>query len=364
MVPNLVAGWRCRVATESRQSILHSLCVNHLRFGLVSALALAAWSHPALAVDDSDKEAIRSLSNQGAADFEQRRYEAARDKFVRAYEIARVPKLAVWAARANEKLGKLVTAYELYRQALGLEPNDLWKGGVQQQAQKDAQAELAQLQPRLPKLTIVIEGAKANEVSVKVDSLQVPSALLGVERFTDPGQRQIVGKRGDEVVNETVTLAEGSSSQIVLRFRKTSALTGAEPLPSKAASETSDAKSNPESAHDHGSSRSGSQRTWGWLSVGLGATGLALGASTGIWVVLKHSDLKAKCSVDNDCHGQYTSEVNTFNTMRTVSLIGFAVGGVAAATGVTLLLTAPKQKPESSVGLWLLPNATGITGTF
>ena len=167
---------------------------NQLRFGLVLAFAFATWANLAQALDDSDKEAIRSLSNQAADDFEQGRYEAAKDKFSRAYRIAEVPKLAVWAARANEKLGHLVTAYELYLRALSLQPNDLWKADVQQQAKKDAQDELDKLQPRIPKLTIVIEGANSSDISVNVDNVQVPSDLLGVERYADPGQRKITAK--------------------------------------------------------------------------------------------------------------------------------------------------------------------------
>lgn len=192
---------------------------NELRFGLIVALALAAWTNPARALDDSDKESIRVLSNEAAADYEQHQYEAAREKFSRAYKIAQVPKLAVWAARANEKLGHLVAAYELYRQALSLQPNDLWKADAQQQAQGDAQRELDQLQQRIAQLDIVIEGANADEVSVKVDNVPVPSALLGVRRFTDPGQRQIVGQHGDEIVTETATLAEGEKKQVILKFR-------------------------------------------------------------------------------------------------------------------------------------------------
>ncbi len=82
-----------------------------------------------------------------------------------------------------------------------------------------AQVELDKLQPRIPKLTIVIEGANPSDVSVNVDEVQVPSDLLGVERYADPGQRKITGKRGNEVVSETLTLAEGGNRQVILKFQ-------------------------------------------------------------------------------------------------------------------------------------------------
>jgi hypothetical protein len=357
---------------------------NSTLFGPILAAILAAWPHPAGAVDDSDKEAIRSLSNQAAADFDQHRYEAARDKFLRAYGLAQVPKLAMWAARANERLGHLVTAYELYRQALSLQPNDLWKADAQQQAQKDAEAELTKLQPRIPKLTIIVEGANPGDVSVQVDDKQIPSDLLGVERLADPGQRQIVGKRGDEVIREGATLTEGEKRQITLKFRNAPTPAATTPgvaaggaqvappgqqatqpnvrVPGKPTSASVGAASNTQPARDQGASNANSQRTLGWVGVGVGAAGLALGATTGVLVAAKHGDLNTKCPVDNNCDGQHNSEVATYNTMRTLSTVGFVVGGVAAAAGVTLLLTAPKTPAQ--VGLLLSPSAASIQGSF
>lgn len=356
---------------------------NQLRFGLILTFALAAWTNPARALDDSDKEAIRVLSNEAAGDFDQHRYEAAREKFSRAYRIAQVPKLAVWAARANDKLGHLVAAYELYRQALSLQPNDLWKADTQQQAQKDAEDELGKLQPRIPKLTIVIEGANANDVSVRVDDKQVPSDLLGVERLADPGQRQIVGRRGDEVVNQAVTLAEGEKKQVVLKFRDVSApavmtpgvTTGAVPMASQTSTQpdgrvpssttpgTLGATLNAQPARDQSTSSGNGQRTLGWIGVGTGAAGLVFGAATGILVALKYGDLSPSCP-NHNCGGQHTSDANTYDTMRTLSTVGFVVGGVAAATGLALLFTAPKEKLPAAVGLWLSPNAVGVKGDF
>lgn len=359
---------------------------NQLRFGLVLAFALGTWANLAHALDDSDKEAIRALSNQAADDFEQGRYEAAKDKFSRAYRLAEVPKLAVWAARVNEKLGHLVTAYELYLRALSLQPNDLWKADVQQRAKRDAQDELDKLQTRIPKLTIVIEGANSNDVSVTVDNVQVPSDLLGVERYADPGQRKIVGKRGDEVVSETATLAEGETKQIVLKFRNPAdsatpvagALPDAAPVlpasqiapqnngpvPSKTTSERSSLASNTQPAHDQSASHSSSQRTWGWLGVGVGAAGVAFGATTGLMVAIKYPDLNSKCQDRNNCDPKYSSEVSTYHTLRSLSPVGFIVGGVATAAGVTLLLTSPTEKSRANVELWLLPNAAGFAGDF
>jgi Flp pilus assembly protein TadD len=81
-------------------------------------LAMAMFSSGAVyATDDNAKGAARELANQAKSDFDAGNFEEAGSKFQRAYEIAKVPTLAVWAARSLVKRGHLVAASELYRQA-------------------------------------------------------------------------------------------------------------------------------------------------------------------------------------------------------------------------------------------------------
>lgn len=245
---------------------------------------------------------------------------------------------------------------------------------MQQQAQKDAQTELDQLQPRIPKLTIIVEGANVNEVVVKVDDVPVPSALLGIERYADPGQRKIIGKRGNQVVTETATLAESTKQQVILKFQKS----GGQPLaapgpagtqtdeggPSKPTAGIFNATSNVPPARDQGASGTSRQRTWGWICVGVGGAGLALGATTGILVALKYGDLNGECDANHVCSKQYDSAVGHYHTMQALSTVGFIVGGAATAAGVTLLLASPKQRSPATVGLWILPSSAGVKGEF
>lgn len=184
-------------------------------FVLVTAIV---WSGIAHATDDSAKGAARELANAAKDDFDAGRFEEAGSKFQRAYKIAKVPTLAVWAARSLVKRGELVAASELYRQAALLAPNDLWVGDAQQQAQSDAEKELGELQPRIPKLRIRVEGAAINDIELTVDGAKTATDLLGIDLPTDPGRRHIVGKRGAEVVERTVELAEGERRETVLRF--------------------------------------------------------------------------------------------------------------------------------------------------
>lgn len=334
-------------------------------FGMTSNLALA--------LQDSDKEAVRSLSNQAADEYKKDHFETARAMFMSAYVIAKVPRLAVWAARANDKLGHLVAAYELYREALSLQPNDLWKGDLQQQAQVDAQRELGQLDLRIPRLVIVVEGERASAASATIDNVPVPSALLGVERLVDPGVHTLEARLGNETRTESVQIAEGERKQVVLKLRSADVASSATLLqtpaqnPAIPATMGVSAPNQPYQAAPLDSTpltpHARIQRVAGWAALGVGSAGLVLGSVTGVYLVAKHSDLQQKC-LSHTCDPLYQSEANTFNAMRTLSAVGFVIGGIGAATGITLLLTAPKRSSSANVSLWLGPGTANVRGQF
>ena len=342
--------------------------------GIVAVLAIASWAPPTRAMEAGnkkameagDKEAVRQLSNEADSEFEAGRDQQALEKFQRAYESAKVPTLLALIAKTQVKLGHLVEAYEAYHQATILEPNDLWVGHIQQDAQRDAQRALDELQPRIPRLTIRIEGANPNDVTVKIDDADIPSSLIGVERLSDPGQRRIVGHLGNSEVHAEATLSEGERKEVLLKFPQNEALAPKSlppaPLPPNPAMPPDSAAKQPMSL-DSGAKQSNSARTWGWVSVGVGATGLALGATTGIVLAAKHGSISSDCP-NNKCERTFWSDAVTFNTLRYVSAVGFIVGGIGTAAGITLLATNPKQESKPRVGFWLTPTSAGAEGTF
>jgi hypothetical protein len=304
------------------------------------------------------------LSNEAKRDFDAGRFEEAGRKFQRAYEVAKVPTLALWAARSLAKHGQLVAASELYRQATRLTTNELWVGDAQQQAQADAAKELAELQPRIPVLRVRVEGAAANDVAVTIDGTVIASALFGIDLPADPGWRRVVGKYGDENSEQTVYLKEGEHKEAVVKFSgrplalaagtvQPVAVTGAEGQ--SAATLTATTPAQPQSA-----ASGGAQQTWGWVAVSVGAAGLILGGVTGI-VVLSDSSLRSSCPNGPACTA---SKVSTYNMMRTLSTVGLIAGGVSAAVGVTLLVWPSKREGDARAALWLGPGSVALKGTF
>jgi hypothetical protein len=367
-------------------------------FGTALAIAIASSSLPARAIDDSTRSAARALVNEGAEYFKQGRYVQARRKFLDAYEVAKVPTVAVWAAQANEKLGKLVAASELYEAALLMQPNELWIGNTQQQAQEQALQELRILRPRIPTLKINLEGASASEVEVTIDNSTLPSALLKADRPTDPGTHVITATRGGNIAAETViTLAEAERKVVTLQLPAAgNAAPPLAPVPSQTAgigsppapatalsgptnsnlpqSTTSPLPRLPPQGAGTQSAATGAptetfsaatRRTIGWIGLGVGAAGVALGTTAGVIVGLKRGSLHSDGCNSNECpDSSYQERVDSYNSWRTISTVAFVVGGVGAAAGITLLLTSPKQEPVPNVGLQVGPSTVSLKGAF
>src|SRR5664279_470075 len=362
-----------------------------LQLGLIAAIVMASWAAPALAIDDSSRSAARTLVNEGAAHFKEGRFEEARRKFMEAYEVAKVPTVAVWAAQAHDKLGKLVAASELYESALLMQPNELWVGNAQQQAQQKARETLKALKPRIPVLKIVLVGANASEVEVTIDNVKVPSGLLAVERPVDPGAHAVNATRGGKSVVDMVTLSleEAEKKIITLQLPDASAPTpavariapaapptGSRPpeqsnLVTTPASSPADSAATVTALQNMGASVSSqpaednTQRTLGWVGVGVGAAGLALGTTAAVVVGLKRSSMHSDGCSENTCIGTgYTGRVDSYNSWRTISTVGFVVGGLGTAAGITLLLTSPKQESAPHVGLMIDLSTVSVKGAF
>lgn len=320
------------------------------------------------AEDKSVVLSAREVAKQGLLAYDAGRYDQAVEMLNKAYQVVHVPTLALGIARAYAKLGKLVAASEMYLEASRIPKDPSWMA-TQDEAVRDAQKERGELMPRIPRLKILVDGARVDDVELTVDGTKMPAALIGSEQLLDPGAHKLEAHRGKEVVTRTVTLSESERREETLLFVGTD--TAAEPPAAPKGAPGTAPISAPGSHRDahHDARRKGStQRLMGWLGVGVGGATIAFGGVTGFLALSKRSSLRdtGDCSSDTrHCTDAHASEVDSFNTYRDLSTVGFVVGGVLAATGVTLLLTAPKPEAQVGlVGLWVGPNGVAIQGGF
>jgi hypothetical protein len=342
---------------------------------LVCALAVATTGFAQS--EESARQAARKLGNEGIELYEQGEFASAEDRLERAFRVIQVPTLGLWLARARAKNGKLVEASELYLEVsrMSVEPG---APDVLREAVADAAKEREALDPRIPSLTITLqEGEDTAGIEISMDGNDLRSALLDVPIPVNPGRHEFEVRRRGKKLRGEVELTEGEQRAVALTFRKepdagppASPATPAPGSPALASAPTSTATTastvSPGTPQDAGN-RGNGQRIAAFAMLGVGGAGLAAGGVLGGLAISQRDDLdNSGGCVGERCSTQLQSDVDDYNAMRLGSTIGFAVGGVGVATGVTLLLTAPKRRQARQQRLepWMGLSEAGIRGRF
>jgi len=296
--------------------------------------------------DSATRDAARTLGLSGVDAYQAGDYEVASARLEKAYALINVPSLGLWSARALVKRNLLVEAANRYFEVAGLQVPQ-GDAAVQRQAQADAQTELEQLRPRIPRLLIRVTGADPAELTLSIDSVAAPASLVGKPRLVNPGPHHVEAKVGAVQRSATVELVAGQQATVDLDFA---------PPPKRPRAVT---KAPDTAVAASGSSR----RTWGWLGIGVGGAGLALGSAMGVLALDKHASIEnsGACS-DGRCPADKQGDVDRLNTFRTISTVGFIAGGVLAGTGIVLLLTAPTH--EQKLAAAFSGDRVTLTGRF
>ncbi len=347
-----------------------------------AALLLCSVLAPASAfaqVSDADKGTARDLTLQGYDALKNKDFAAAADRFSRADSLYHAPTITLGLARARAGLGKLVSAQELYSKvAHESVPADASASFTN--AVTDAQRELAELTPRVPGVIINVKGTDA--VKVTLDTTDVPNAALGVRRPADPGKHVIRAVAvGFTPVEASITLAEGKVETVNLELKPgAGGPTSLGPAPAPAGTPAAGpqtagpvagpvvigAQPPPDQPDTSGSAR----KTAGFVTLGIGAGFVVVGAAVGGLAVSKHSSIAGMCS-NGVCPSSQEStiqaEINTYTALGNAATGLLAVGGAAAVTGIILVATAPKtpKAPKrASITPLLGLGYAGVQGSF
>lgn len=323
-------------------------------------------STAALAQTDLERATARDAANSGRAAFEAGQYEKAIDQFTRAEQLVHAPPHLLYLARAQAKLGKLVAAHETYLKITRetLKPN---APKAFSDAQGFAESELAAVDARLPYVTVTLQGAPADGVSVDMDGTLLPAAMIGIPLPLDPGQH--VFKATGSAISEPVTvrIAEAAKQSIVLKARPVAAAPAVTPVAPLSAGTGATNEPPPDDAGSHGTS---GLRVASYVSFGVGAIGLGLG--TVFLLKAKSTDEEAgklfdQCSAASNGTGEcgalrddYEAKNSDAKSQRSIGITSMIAGGVGVAAGVTfLILDASKS---SSSARHTAPHVTPVFG--
>ncbi len=147
----------------------------------------------------------RALFEEGLGLAAHKTWELAADRFRRSNALRESPVVEYNLAASLAELGHLVAASELLRQ-LDSAPS------TSAEVRSAARTLLATTQPRLAKLTVVVDGDRSG-VRVMLDDAPLHDAVLGVAIPADPGAHHVSALRsGKTLATETLTLADGGSA--------------------------------------------------------------------------------------------------------------------------------------------------------
>ncbi|HSN98786.1 MAG TPA: hypothetical protein VLS89_10895 [Candidatus Nanopelagicales bacterium] len=315
--------------------------------------APSAHAQPTPEVLDEAKMDARAAADRGRALYEAGRYAEAMEAFVAADQTFHAPTIVLMIARTCEKRGQLLEARAHYQRVID-EQVAHYAPRVFFEAQAQAKKELDALQQRIPILVVMVAGVA--DATLTIDG---QPAAPSEEIELNPGEYTAVASAsGRRPVSRTITLQEGDAAEITLVLEQAPP----PPTPKPNTSIRRPGMSAPARDRTEATSR-------GYPTAALGALGVA-GAALGVAAVTGAMSLSATGALEQECQRRSCYDdaggatYDRALAMGTVSTIGLVVGGVAAGTGVALLLWPRGDRGQPQVGLRVTPHGAGVHGRF
>jgi hypothetical protein len=337
------------------------------------AAILAVIPARASAQTDTERAGARAAGTAGLEAYTAGKYDQALDYFTRAESLLHAPTHQLYLARCSVKLGHLVSAREYY---LKLTQERLPSSASKpfRDAQAAGDKELSELEPRVPYVSVVVQGTNAKDVQVVRDEQPLPPALLGVPHPEDPGTHTFKATAsGMESAPSTILLKEGAHETVLLTLN---AVASAEPA--TAGKVTAGTAGFDNGAGDAPSSKGNGPglRIAAYSGIGLGAVGVGIGT---YFLVKAHNTqtqadelFNSTCGVGMTCDRAPVDEIDgRAQSQRIAGAVTTIVGGALLVTGVTLLiidLNGSSSHSEAGTGPQLRPilglGYAGLSGRF
>jgi hypothetical protein len=294
-----------------------AFCIAHA-VALTCAFGSTAKAHGAEAATETTRREAKATADAGADAYARGSFAQAHELFVKAYGLVPAPTIALFEARALMQMKRLVEARAAYERAsstaLAVGAPDAFR-----QAVSDARAELVALDRRIPRYRVVVDERSLHAVRhrVFVDGQLLPQSSVGAWILADPGVHELRLGEARDASRERFELREGETKSVRIDASSTT-----DPL-----------------------------RTWGFVSLGVGAAGLAVGVSAGLVALDAHRDAERRCPNETCLRGSPgAAALERFEDYRTISTVGYALGAVGVATGTLLVLgSSDESKPRVAV---------------
>jgi hypothetical protein len=261
--------------------------------------------------------------------YESGEWTAAYHEFAIADGLAHSPVFSLFMARCLRNSGRWLAARQgfvrLLAEKLSASAPGPWVNAVE-----SARTELGTLEAEIPSISFQVPAGTRGPVKVLLDGRTITEAELKGSVKVDPGTHVAVleGQKGP-LVTEAIAVRVGQKGSVVRLV-----------VPEQASPRGREGAAEQPIAAPPRSQRS-SETVAAYAALGLGVVAVGVGAVTG-WVALRSAnEIKRNCAGSHCLPSDETRAANA-NDLGRISTIGFAVGGVSLATGLTLLVAAPR----------------------
>jgi hypothetical protein len=208
-------------------------------FLLASSAAILAPAVVFAQVSDTERAAARDLFKQGDEFQRAGKFAEALDKFQRAQQVYAAPTNQLRIAECQAALGHLVESAEAYRAVVRTQ---LPPGSPPafQTAIDQAKAELEQVEPRVPRVVIQVQGESPTRAplptptgaQLQIDGQNVSGALIGEPIPLDPGLHRVAAiAPGFASAEQAVTLHERETRTLAFSLKAQPGAPPPQPLP-------------------------------------------------------------------------------------------------------------------------------------
>jgi hypothetical protein len=247
-------------------------------------------------------------------------------KFAESHRLDPKPGSILNLATCYEQEGKTASAWVAYAESATMAARV-----KQHERERFARGKIDELEKKLSYLKLDVAPANTNVdgFTIAIDGKPVSAAAAGTRIPLDPGEHAV----------EAYAPARRSWSDRVLVAAGPAEKTIA--VPDLAALSLPDAPVLGPSA-DVGSAGS-TQRTLGFVALGIGAAGVVVGGISGVMTISEKNTVDEHCS-GSFCNAQGLEANEAAKDAATVSTIAFSAAAIAVVTGVVLVLTAPRAR--------------------
>ncbi len=311
-----------------------------------------------------ERAGARAAADQGFDAFQRGEWENALDLFGRAESLVHSPMHLLYLARSNVRLNRWIEAQDAYLRVVR-QPLPPGAPAALAQAQQEATRELEALEPKMPFVSIEVEGANGSEpVEVTQDGRALPPALIGVAHPLNPGAHTWQARSAArQSALETRNVEPGAKLTLKLSLPEAEI----ELVPQKPAPIA------PAPVQPAATAATSGPSAWVYAGFGVAAAGIGVGTGFLLHKGQIEDQIRSTCTPEDGCRATADNLERKSNADRAglISAIAFTAGGVGLAGAVALWLLEPDAAatPEAAntaagVQLWLGWNGAGIRGSF